>query len=416
MKLAQLVVDRQSTAGAALLRTPAFGMVLSAVIALLPRIMGLSDFVTTDEAYHWITRTERFRDALIHNNWVATAQSGHPGVTLLWLGSLGMAFERLAASHGLIPEPPLLIYLAWLRMPSALLEALLVPCAYLLLRRLVSPATALLGVLLWASSPYLIAHARLLHLDALLTTFVMLSVLLLLLATRPGSSPDRPDAVNMPALLGSAACCGLALLTKAPALIALPIAGVLLLWRIRAAGSQHWLGRTILLYLLWLLVALLLVLLLWPALLVDPAHALGMYISEIVDNGGRPNGDGQFFWGQALNDPGLLFYLVADLLRSTPAMLLGLLCVPLVWWRAAPGYQTPDRQAERQTLLALAVLVIFWTLVMSLGPKKFDRYVLPTWPALLVLAAAGLATLGRIVLQPGRWRGVAGAGLIVLAL
>jgi hypothetical protein len=33
--------------------------------------------------------------------------------------------------------------------------------------------------------------------------------------------------------------------------------------------------------------------------------------------------------------------------------------------------------------------VLLWTLVMTLGPKKFDRYTLPTWPALLVLAAAG---------------------------
>src|SRR4030095_9623448 len=36
-----------------------------------------------------------------------------------------------------------------------------------------------------------------------------------------------------------------------------------------------------------------------------------------------------------------------------------------------------------------AAFALFWTLVMTLGPKKFDRYTLPTWPALLVLSAAG---------------------------
>jgi hypothetical protein len=36
---------------------------------------------------------------------------------------------------------------------------------------------------------------------------------------------------------------------------------------------------------------------------------------------------------------------------------------------------------------------------MTLGPKKFDRYVLPTWPAIEVLAAAGLVALCNILFR-----------------
>ena len=39
--------------------SPALIAVLLGALALLPRVLGLADFITTDEAYHWIGRAER---------------------------------------------------------------------------------------------------------------------------------------------------------------------------------------------------------------------------------------------------------------------------------------------------------------------------------------------------------------------
>lgn len=351
-------------------------------IALLPRVAGLADFLTTDEAYHWITRTERFSHAIATRQWAETRLTGHPGVTLMWLGSLGLALERLAVANGWASVTSPVEHLAWLRFPPALLHALALPPAYLLLRRLVHPLTALIAALLWATSPYLIAHARLLHLDALLTTFVTFSLLCVLVACR-AVHPRRW-------MVGAGVCAGLALLTKGPALILLPGVGLLLLWHVPAHSPREWLQRSITHYLLWLGVAALVVLLLWPTLWVVPGRAFDKYISEIIVNGGRPNGAGQFFRGQAIADPGPLFYPVVNVFRLTPLQTLGLLALPLAVWRSA---------RDRRILFALGAFVLFWTLVMTLGPKKFDRYVLPTWPALLVLAAAGLTSL-----LEGGWR------------
>jgi 4-amino-4-deoxy-L-arabinose transferase-like glycosyltransferase len=423
--------------------SPALIVLLLGIVALLPRVLGLADFLTTDEAYHWIARTERFADAIADRRWAATLQTGHPGVTLMWRGSLGLAWER-AAGPGWAGAPPLIAHLAWLRLPAALLQALLVPAGYLLLRRLLRPETALLAALLWATSSYLVAHARLLHLDALLTSFVTFSILLLLLATndqRPTTNDQRFSSavIRRWSLVASGACAGLALLTKGPALILLPFAGLLLFAlpttdrrppttdqdsRIRhhAAGfsilnSQFSIRQrlriAVPLYLLWLGVALLVAALLWPALWADPARALRAYIDEIGSNGGRPNGDGQFFLGRAVGDPGPLFYPLADLFRMTPVTLVGLLALPLALRRPTNDDRpttTDDRpissrnsgqwslvsgrwSGERRILLVFGAFVLFWTLVMTLGPKKFDRYVLPTWPALEILAAAGLAWL-----------------------
>jgi 4-amino-4-deoxy-L-arabinose transferase-like glycosyltransferase len=427
---------------------------LIGIMALLPRVLGLGDFMTTDEVYHWISRVERFSDAIAAQHWAATVQTGHPGVTIMWLGSLGLALEHIATAHGWAPVASPVEHLAWLRLPSALLQALLVPLGYRLLRRLVAPATALVAALLWATSPYLIAHSRLLHLDALLTAFVTFSLLLLLAATndqrRVAASAGRATLAGGGwALFGSGACAGLALLTKGPALILLPSAGLLLLWRLRAASLGERLGHVIAWYLIWLATAALVVLLVWPALWVEPGHALGTYVEEIVSNGGRPNGDGQFFLGRAVDDPGPLFYPIADLFRMTPATLLGLLALPLVFLRTrkaerstasdqlkqpigpADAMTTDDHsrlrlhpsalfldQDERGTLLALAAFALFWTVVMTLGPKKFDRYVLPTWPALLVLSAAGWAALlalgARLFARRAAALGWALAGLLLV--
>lgn len=372
------------------------------LLALLPRVFGLSDFITTDEAYHWIDRTERFSAALASGRLAETLQTGHPGVTVMWLGSLGLLLERTFA----VSPTDVIEHLSWLRLPSALLQSLCVPASYLLLRRLVAPAAALIAAFLWAGSPYLIAHSRVLHLDALLTICITLSILLLLIWNNEREQQASPLRRHR-ALIASGCCAGLALLTKGPALILLPFAGMLLLLLDQSHGKrtfQAWLAatigrlpRVIGLYCIWLCIALLVVLLLWPALWADPGRALEQYIEEISSNGGRPNGDGQFFLGQAIADPGWLFYPIADLFRTTPVMLFGLLCIPLVFRPLRQAATAPHWSQERRTLLVLVGFICFWTLVMTLGPKKFDRYVLPTWPALLILAGVGLSHLYTIL-------------------
>lgn len=403
-KISQTRPPTQYMAYTNVLRSPIVIAVLLGLLALVPRVWGLADFLTTDEAYHWINRTERFSAAIAQQNWGDTVQTGHPGVTTMWLGSLGLVIERVALTNGWINPPSLVEHLAWLRLPSAWFETLAVPVAYLLLRRLVTPGTALIMALLWATSPYLIAHARVLHLDALLTTCVTLSILLLLIATNDEGTPTKGSVptgklIQWPILAASGACAGLALLTKGPALILLPIAGLLLFWRIPTPSIIIRIWHSIRIYLIWLSVAVVVVFVLWPALWVDPSRALDRYISEIVSNGGRPNGDGQFFLGRAVGDPGPLFYPLANLFRMTPLTLIGLLLLPLALRRPNISLSTNDqtplfditRWRQRRTLLALGAFILFWTIVMTLGPKKFDRYVLPTWPALLILAGAGWA-------------------------
>ncbi len=427
---------------------------LLGLAALLPRALGLADFFTTDEAYHWVSRTERFAAAVAAGRWADTNLTGHPGVTLMWLGSLGLRLEQLAVALGWAAAPDQLGHLAWLRLGPVLAHALAVPAGYLLLRRLVRPALALIAAMLWATSPFLVAHGRLLHLDALLADFVTLTVL----ATLVACHATRPR----PWLLLAGVLCGLALLTKGPALILLPFLGLALFVlggqgtgdrgqgtgdgrqssvvgrqssvvsrRSSAVSRQSSVvgrqssvvsRRSSLLaftlrqlrwsvprYLLLLAVAGLTILLLWPALWAAPGRAAASYVGEIVGNGGRPNGDGQFFLGSSAADPGPRFYPLATLFRLSPLELLGLGLA--CGFAVAALRRRPALGPEATTLLALAAFALWWLAVMSAGPKKFDRYILPLWPAMLTLSAYGLVELNGRLMQNAKCKMQKGAFL-----
>src|SRR6266568_2133933 len=59
------------------------------LLALGPRLVGLDTFVTTDEIF-WAGRTGNFSRALLGGRLNSTFQTGHPGVTTLWTGLVGM--------------------------------------------------------------------------------------------------------------------------------------------------------------------------------------------------------------------------------------------------------------------------------------------------------------------------------------
>lgn len=369
-------------------------------IALLPRAADLNDFYTTDEAYFWQARVDRFSDALENGAWAATNQTGHPGVTTMWLGALG---QRLAYASGL-GEPGQgdgAAFLAWLRTPLAVANALAVGLGYLLMLRLLRPATAFLAGLLWATSPFLIAHSRLLHLDALLTSFSTLSLLWLLVATarRPGGR------VGWPALVAAGLFGGLALLTKAPALLLPPVTALILAgaglwgrpigWRSLAGAARDAVGPLA----VWLGVAALAFVVLWPAMWVSPLEALGAVAGEVVDNGAQPHSSGNFFMGAPIDDPGWPFYLSVLAWRGEVATLAGLAALLALaayrlsraWRGLPPDASEAASRGEARAAVALALYSALFTLALTLLAKKFDRYLLPIWPALQILGAVGLA-------------------------
>jgi hypothetical protein len=226
-------------------------------------------------------------------------------------------------------------------------------------------------------------------------------------------------------IIAAGCCAGLAFLTKAPSLVLLPVTGVLMLLFVPAQGVWQRVVWVATRYPLWLVCAALVFWGGWPAMWNVPSQAIGHVIEEIIANGGQPHGSGNYFLGQPTGDPGWLFYPVVVIWRSAPLTLIGLLLLPLALRKpisntfplrmgipGSAGILPAPKQAsrlrsqgdyhylkaigptgERWSLLALLTFVLLFALSMSILPKKFDRYLLPIWPALEILAAAGLLHL-----------------------
>src|SRR5262249_53426626 len=93
-----------------------------------------------------------------------------------------------------------------------------------------------------------------------------------------------------------------------------------------------------------------------------------------------------------VEDPGPLYYLVAIALRLTPWACLGLIAAAstLRW-----TVRSRDRfEGQGRALALLTFFAVAFTIAMSLQAKKFDRYALPVFPPLEILAAFGLLVLG----------------------
>jgi len=377
--------------------------------ALILRLPGLDSYLTPDERL-WSNRTLQFMDALERHDWAATTTTSHPGVSTTWAGATGLllqwTFARPAGmAHlsdlqaALASNPNRLDTLPWLRLPVALACSLGIVLLFWLARRLFDTRVALLAAAFMICDPFLAAHSKVLHLDALLATSLSIAWLSLLVATRSGQR-------RYLALSGAAA--GFGILTKSPALVLGPLMLSWLLW-------QGWRARrpaaAIGLDLLWTgLPALAILLLLWPALWVAPlATAAGVFrmMSAYGETGHEL---GNYWLGRAATEPGLLFYPTVVLWRAMPVILAGLLlALPFTLARSErrghPG-------GAGRTAGALWLFALWYAAVLSTGDKKFDRYVLPVFPILDLLAAWGWISTGRwlAVRLPALRRGRRGGG------
>lgn len=389
------------------------------VIALLPRSFGLGRALTNDEAYQWQDRSAIFLAALLEGHLAETAITEHPGVMTMWLGSGGLLLERMLLHRGLIPpttfewERPVLdqdiafgerlkrigidspaayeTHLTLMRLPLAWATALLIVLAYLLLRRLLDPRVALVAALLWATDPFLVAHSRVLHVDALLTLFMLLGTLALILAGFDKTGPR--ERLHMPLVILGGVATGLALLAKVTAGLMLPI-GVLIIgawyWQRRHAPQTQPMQMALVALVTWGGLTLLTIFVGWPALWVAPRQTLELVFAGASDEGGSPY-KFNFLLGHAYRhtDPGPLFYPVTLLSRTTPWVLLGwvgLLVEAVRRWSWL--------QPRRGVMLLFLLIPLGILTALTIVPQKFDRYALPAIPLLHILAASGLLWIG----------------------
>ena len=406
--------------------------------AWIPRTLELDRFVTADE-HRWITRSANFAYALSHGDLLHTYQREHPAVTTTWLGALGVVtampdyvdkapgyFDAMVEDWGqwvranTDVEP--IAMLAWGRVYTVLVVALILTLAFFPLRRLFGTPAAVLANLFVAWSPMAIAFSRQVQPDGLHSMFMYAALVFFLGWLYAGLR--RRD------LVASGVLMGLGWLTKTPVLFLAPIGGVLIAvewWRRRKREANGRLlgpplGQLFGGYVLWGVIASATFFLLWPALWIDPIGIFVKMYSEMTEYiGGHSNPN--FFMGQITHDPGPLFYPIAYFFRTTPAALVGIVALLVALLRRQPPLETPASRRAAWGLLSFALL---FTLFMTLPAKKFDRYLMPTFLVLDVAAGLGWTAIGLWAYRAAAartqiaWRplaagfGVVAAGLVLL--
>ena len=379
-----------------------------ALLLWLPRGLVLDRFVAVDER-SWVTRGGNFYLALATGDFASTYQYYHPGVTTMWIGALAYRWQypdypadaltyatggqirsmsegiedRLVA-HG---HDPMRILATSRAIMVAVIAGLLL-VAFWLAADLLGLLPALIGILLLGFDPLTLGLTRMLHVDGLSSTLMLVSTLALLRFY----APNPAHAGRWRDLMLSGIVAGLAWLTKSPALVlgpmALLIVGIDFLRTPRA--STFW--RSVRVLALWGGFALVVFVLCWPAMWVQPLTSVQSIFSAAGDF--AEDGNQQIFFNGAIttDDPGALFYPITYLWHVTPITLFGLVLALIA---GAVGVRR--RSVTWQNGAILTLYALLFMALMTFGSKKIDRYLLPAYFPLALVAGVGWYALARAV-------------------
>lgn len=382
-------------------------------VALIVRVTALDNFITADEP-HWVYRSSWFLGGLLlpqdycpsvqpgrsfdTQGWGCTLQSGHPGVTTMWGAAPGLLWYYW--QHGSAAGLDLRSFLgqinpdsfdsgllAPLRLPVALINFLFLIPFFIWLRWLLDDRVALVATLLVALNPTHVALSRILGHDALVSNFMVLSVLAILGYWWQGWPRHW--------LVISAILAGLACLSKSTGwfmgFYIVLLAGVKLYAR-RWDWPYAWrLGSEVL---GWSLLVGLTYFVFWPAMWVIPLEVIHTVFDFGVDT--TEAGHSHYFLGQVSSDPGPLFYPLGWLVQASPFEVLGLLALLIgVWFSARSHFHSfINRQMLNHPVeAALGFFFAALWLVETISAKKMVRYLLPGFLVLDIFAAIGLLWL-----------------------
>lgn len=337
--------------------------ILVAILAFAIRLPGLGAILTADEP-QWVFRAQSFMTALKRGDLGGTFQGTHPGVVPMFLIGAGIEARELLTGERL-ESPHVGNFRTAAKLPIAIAVSLGIGLATAFAVRLwgIGPALGM-GVFL-VLEPFFVGHSQLAHVDALLAIFMLLTVLALLWYSRT----NQRWILVLSGFLG-----GLALLTKLPAVLLVPLSiGMLLLF---PATRPRWRRDAA----VWVGVAAATFLILWPSMW---SHALpnARYVARDVESVTTTSHYGEST-DVAVRDR--LFYARALLTRTSPVALLLAVAGIVALVRA------PHRRRD-----AIVLMLFFggFFLLVNMVEKRADRYLLPGLLPLYAFAGFSLAEL-----------------------
>jgi len=358
----------------------------------------------------WYMRSPTFISAVNDHRWMDTYLQYHPGVTTMWLSGIGM--KLFAWKEGLPIEQllntDLLAFGVENRaifagvVPLAFVIALCIVLIYFVLKRLTNFYIAVAAAFFMALDPFYISQSKSIHVDALVTTFMILSALYLILHIQ--TVAQRP-------LILSAVFAGLSFLTKSPSLFLLPYTSLLFatsfLTQMRKQGKlfQMWpeVRSIFLRILVWGGIAVFVFVLVWPRMWVAPFDTLQLIWENAFLKTQQPNPSPTFFNGRiTLDDPGLAFYILVIVFSATAVTFV----TTIFSFLYAVTDVKRNKMQYKELYWWMFIYGLFFFLQMGLSAKKYNRYILPVFPVWNIMASFGLMQIIALFKKYIRWKPV----------
>lgn len=261
-----------------------FIYVLLTVIFLAPRLPKIDSFVTLDEP-SWLSQGANFYYALGQREFENTVYEYQPAVTTMSIISLAMhiyfpeyrglgqgyfdyeknTLESFMESHNKDP----LILLKYSRIIQVFFLLILFLVIYYLLQRLIPKWIAFFALTFASLDPFWMAHARMMDHEAMVSSFVIISILSLIVYF----TQDKKNIF----LLLSGFSAGFAQLTKSSAIAMLATIGILLLIQMYQERGQGWLKAFLnqtKVFGIWLAVLAVTYFVFWPGMWAAPGKML----------------------------------------------------------------------------------------------------------------------------------------------
>lgn len=360
-------------------RRPTLVIALFVALCTLPAFFSLPPSDRDESRFAQATKQMVETGDFVNIRFLETARNKKPvGIHWAQAASAGL----VGGARALVGLPPLPENPIWpYRIPSLLGLFIAAWATYRLGRALVDPRAALLAGLMLATSLVAVVEAHIAKTDAALTASITVAMLLLARAYM------KPEAFATKHAVGFWLALGVGILLKGPIAPMVALLAVVVL--VAVDRRIAWLAR---LRALWGIPLMLAVTAPWFILI--GIETGGQFFRDALggDLGEKLRGADEKHGGP----PG--YHLLLATLTLFPASLL--------LWRALPSIWEARREALGRFMLAW--IVPTW-LVFEIAPTKLPHYVLPTFPALLLLLAAWILDEAREA--PPRWLAWVGATL-----
>ena len=379
----------------------AFIFLITAIV--LPRTIGLDRFVTVDEPA-WLIYSSNFYYALGQNDLSKTVYEYHPAVTTMWIITAGFLwyfpdyrglgqgyidkyrkFDQIFATYDKRP----LELLKRSRLISVMINSFLLLVIFGFFRRLYGNTIAWVATLLIAFDPYFLGHSRLLNHEGMMSSLLLASLLAALIFIE-----QKPHWFFW---LLSSVFAGLAILTKSPSVIIIPMVGLILF--LKYFSQMKNLGQPVKwvdyfkFMLVYIIVVCITFVVLWPGMWVNP----GKMLYEVFGNaasyafqGSRLSVAKELNPNQfGLKFNGIFSFLDSLVWRTTPVTWLGVLL-------AGIGLLAKDRfsfsPVVKRSIFYFGLFGTFFMLMFGIARgRNSPHYIVTSFVCLEVVAGIGLA-------------------------